>query len=360
VTGKKRRAVNRKEILGWLREYDEVRLEELWAKADEIRKTSVGDGVHLRGLVEISNYCVRRCLYCGLRVGNHSVKRYRMTADEILDCAKKASEFGYGTLVMQAGEDPGIKKVWMSDLIERIKGETGLAITLSLGERSVEELSAWRDAGADRYLIRFETSNPDLFRSIHPPCDGRDEVDRISILNDLRGLGYEIGSGVMVGIPGQSYEDLASDLELFRSLDLDMIGVGPFILHPETPLAKTVADKNISEDEQVPNSELMTYKVLALSRIVCPRANIPSTTALATLNLAKGRELGLQRGANVLMPNITPVKYRVHYEIYPDKACINESADDCHGCMRRQIESINRTVAQGPGSAIGNRRKVDK
>ncbi len=352
--------MNREEILCWLRESDEAKLEKLWAKADEIRKSSVGDDVHLRGLVEISNYCVRRCAYCGLRVDNGSVKRYRMTTDEILDCAKKASEFGYGTLVMQSGEDPGIKKEWMADVIGRIKRDVGLAVTLSLGERSPEELSAWRDAGADRYLIRFETSNSDLFRSIHPPCDGKAAVDRISVLKELRKLGYEIGSGVMVGIPGQSYEDLASDLELFRSLDLDMIGVGPFIPHPETPLAKTLADKNIPAEKQVPNSELMTYKVMALSRILCPRANIPSTTALATINLAQGRELGLQRGANVLMPNITPVKYRVHYEIYPDKACINESADDCHGCMRRRIESIDRTVGKGPGSAIVNRRKVGK
>jgi len=173
-------------------------------------------------------------------------------------------------------------------------------------------------------------------------------------------MGYEIGTGVMVGIPGQNWGTLAKDLEVFGQLDADMIGVGPFIPHPETPLAKTLADKNIPAEKQVPNSELMTYKVMALSRILCPRANIPSTTALATINLAQGRELGLQRGANVLMPNITPVKYRVHYEIYPDKACINESADDYHGCMRRRIESIDRTVGKGPGSAIGNRRKVGK
>ncbi|MDD4892008.1 MAG: [FeFe] hydrogenase H-cluster radical SAM maturase HydE, partial [Phycisphaerae bacterium] len=169
-------------------------------------------------------------------------------------------------------------------------------------------------------------------------------------LGALRRLGYQIGSGVMIGIPGQAYTTLADDLDLFRQLDLDMIGVGPFIAHPQTPLGELPsAECRLPNSDQVPNTELMTYKVLALARLACPRANIPSTTALATLNLATGRELGLMRGANVVMPNLTPLKYRTLYEIYPAKACIRETADECHSCLRSRIASIGRTVGTGRG-----------
>jgi biotin synthase len=311
--------------------------------ADKIRRENVGDQVHLRGLVEFSNYCARLCGYCGLRAENRKIERYRMTREEILECAQKAVQFGYGTLVLQSGEDWGVQREWMADVVRSIKAETPLAVTLSLGERDEEDFIAWRKAGADRYLLRFETSNHDLYEKIHPSLPGK-VSDRFAILRKLKELGYEAGSGVMIGIPGQRYEDLVNDIELFRSLDLDMIGVGPFIPHPDTPLGhqEFLAD-------QVPNTEAMTYKVVALTRIVCPQANIPSTTALATLNLARGRELGLCRGANVVMPNLTPVKYRAKYEIYPAKACIRETAEQCHGCLKKRIISINRTVGTGPG-----------
>jgi biotin synthase len=168
------------------------------------------------------------------------------------------------------------------------------------------------------------------------------------VLRSLRKLGYEVGSGVMIGIPGQSHADLARSIELFGELDMDMIGVGPYIAHPSTPLGKEPPPESA---DQVPNTEAMTYKVVALTRLVCPQANIPSTTALATLNLAQGRELGLERGANICMPNVTPQKYRAMYEIYPAKACINDDASKCHSCMRARIESIGRTVGQGRGDS---------
>lgn len=339
--------MERSRIIGWLRETDESRLESLWAETDDVRRRCVGDDVHLRGLVEISNHCVRQCHYCGIRAGNRDVTRYRMTADEIMDCARQAVGFGYGTVVLQSGEDPGLEMDWVAELVKKIKAVTGLAVTLSLGERSIEELEKWRVAGADRYLMRFETSNRALFDSIHPPL-GRKNSDRIAMLGEIRRIGYEIGSGIMVGIPGQTWNDLADDIQMFKSLDLDMIGIGPFIAHPSTPLGAVTRDPSERED-QVPNSELMTYKVVALARLVCNHANIPSTTALATLNLAGGRELGLQRGANIVMPNLTPIKYRRYYEIYPAKACIMEDADRCHGCMKRRIESIGRRVGTGPG-----------
>lgn len=349
--------MDRHEVLEWLREEDEARLEELWARTDAVRRERVGDAVHLRGLVEFSNHCVRRCTYCGLRAPNAELTRYRMTADEILGCARQAVEFGYGTVVLQSGEDYGVATEWMSEVVRRIKAETPLAVTLSLGERPEADLAAWREAGAGRYLLRLETSDRALYDAIHPPRDN-ERSDRVAILKMLRRLGYETGSGVMIGIPGQTFDSLADDIELFRALDLDMIGVGPFIAHPGTPLGREA--RRPPEGEQVPNTEQMTYKVVALTRIACPWSNIPSTTALATLNRAEGRELGLLRGANVVMPNLTPAPYRALYEIYPAKVCIDETAADCHGCIRRRIESIGRTIGQGRGDSPNWRRRYQE
>ena len=345
--------LNRTEILAWLREEDEHRLEELWLRADAVRREHVGDAVHLRGLVEISNHCVRRCAYCGISVGNRDLVRYRMTTDEIMECSRQAVALGYGTVVLQAGEDYGITREWLAALVRRIKAESSLAVTLSLGERPDEDLAAWREAGADRYLLRFETSDAALYDRIHPPLPDRPS-DRFAILGRLVALGYEAGSGVMIGIPGQTYASLAHDLETFATMNLDMIGVGPYIPHPATALGRGELPES-SPGEQVPNTELMTYKVVALARLVDPDANIPSTTALATLNLASGRELGLSRGANVVMPNLTPTKYRALYEIYPAKACIRETAAQCGTCLSGRIVRLGRTVGKGPG---GRKRRA--
>ena len=342
--------MEREETISWLRSTDETSLERLWQRADRVRHQNVGDAVHLRGLIEISSYCARSCAYCGLRLDNKGAARYRMTDEEILACAREGVAYGYGTVVLQSGEDYGISAERISGLVRRLKEETPLAVTLSLGEREDAELKAWREAGADRYLLRFETSNRRLYDRIHPPLPGRSS-DRFALLGRLRDMGYEIGSGVMVGIPGQSFEDLAGDIEMFRTLDLDMIGVGPFIPHPATPLGVAAGVPKLPDSEQVPGGELMTYKTMALARLACPKANIPSTSALATLNKAKGRELGLCRGANIVMPNLSPQKYRALYEIYPAKACIDETAAECRSCMRGRIHSIGRTVGQGRGDS---------
>ena len=347
--------MQRSEILKWLRENDPAQLADLWLQADQTRQKNVGEAVHLRGLVEVSNHCVRLCSYCGLRAGNRSLVRYRMTNDEIMGCVHQAVRFGYGTVVLQAGEDPELTRDRIVGLVERIKAETALAVTLSLGERDEDELVAWRRAGADRYLLRFETSNPELFERIHPSRPGH-KSDRPAILATLRGLGYEVGSGVMIGIPGQSFEDLANDIELFAKLDLDMIGVGPFLRHPNTPLGDRAAWPEAPDGQQVPATEEMTYKVVALARLVCPRANIPATTALATLNTRSGREQGLTRGANVVMPNLTPPEYRALYEIYPDKACVAETGEACHSCLSGRIRSIGRQPGQGRGDSPNYRK----
>lgn len=347
-------SLTRSGVLTWLRENDESRLQSLWEQADAVRREYVGDAVHLRGLIEISNCCRRQCGYCGLRADNRGITRYRMTHQEIMSCVEQAVVFGYGTVVMQAGEDEGLEAQWLVELIRRIKGETKLAVTLSLGERADAELVAWREAGADRYLLRFETSDERLYRLIHPSLPGR-RSDRFAILRTLRSLGYEVGSGVMLGIPGQSYESLVDDLRAFHELDLDMIGVGPYIAHPDTPLARRSRQLALPDGEQVPNTELLTYKAMALTRLLRPDANIPSTTALATLNTTSGRELGLARGANVVMPNLTPPAYRQLYKIYPAKACVSETAEACRLCLGHRIEAMNRHIGVGPGARSSSR-----
>jgi biotin synthase len=339
----------RADILGWLQEDEELMLDELWRAADRVRRERVGDEVHLRGLIEVSSYCRRGCGYCGLRAGRH-IARYRMTEDEVMASARLAVRLEYGTVVLQSGEDPGLTVEWVERLVRRLKAETPLAVALSLGERRVAELERWRAAGADRYLLKHETSDDALFGRIHPNC-GDEEMHRLELLRRLKTLGFEVGSGVMVGIPGQSFESLARDIELFRELDLEMIGCGPFVPHPETPLGQMTNDeaRTTKLGGQVPNTDVMTTKVMALVRLACPDANIPTTTALATVNPEHGREVGLTRGANVWMPNLTPPRYRALYDIYPGKAKAPDTAEEYHESLLKVLESIGRRPGKGPG-----------
>lgn len=343
--------LSREHILGWLKETDPGQLKELFDWADQVRKDNVGDAVHLRGLIEFSNVCRCDCLYCGLRKSNTKLKRYVLSEEEIFACVQKAVKFGYGTVVLQSGESPVYSAEHMAAIVRKIKSETGLAVTLSLGERPIEEYKLFKAAGADRYLLRQETSDLELLHHIRPVSIYEKRIDALKVLKEL---GFETGSGIMIGIPGQSYESVASDIMLFAELDLEMIGIGPFIAHPDTPLAK---EESKLGNEQVPSSELMTVKAVALTRIMCPEANIPATTALGTINKSSGREAALQAGANVVMPNLTPVEYRKLYEIYPAKACIEESGDECNLCIKARILSIGRTVGTGPGSRV-NFKKV--
>lgn len=338
------------EIETWLREEDAGRLERLWAMADGVRRQHVGDAVHLRGLVELSNHCRRQCAYCGIRAGRNELVRYRLTETEIMDCVRLAASLGLGTVVLQAGEDPGLTRDGVAGLVRRIKAETALAVTLSLGERSDDELAAWREAGADRYLLRFETSNPELYRRIHPARPGETR-DRLAVLESLRRLGYEVGSGVMVGIPGQTYRDLARDIERLGELRLDMIGLGPYLSHPETPLGQAGQTVTDTAADQVPNSAVMATKAVALARLVCPDANIPATTALATVDRDRGHALGLQRGANVIMPDLTPPGYRELYAIYPGKTPPTADRIEAARAVQALVASLGRSVGRGPGGA---------
>jgi biotin synthase len=296
------------ETLSALRDPDE--LESLYRRADEIRRLQVGDEVHLRGLIEFSNVCRKNCFYCGIRCSNNNIKRYRMPGDEIMQAAQLDTSFGYRTVVLQSGEDPLYSVDMLSDLITKIKQGNDLAVTLSIGERSREEYQQLFAAGADRFLLRFETSNPVLYRRLHP--DSYLE-QRLQSLAWLKEIGYQVGSGIMVGLPGQTREDLAGS-------------------------PSGTAD--------------LTLKVVALTRIVTGNTHIPATTALATLRPADGREKALQAGANVLMPNVTPLKYRDLYELYPAKICIHEAAEQCHTCIRQRIFSVGRPISRDHGHSF--------
>jgi biotin synthase len=313
----------------------------LFAAADRVRRERVGDEVHLRALVEFSNHCWRNCAYCGLRRDHRELSRYRMSPDEIVETAQTAAELGYGTLVLQSGEDLYYTADVLGEIVRTIKGRHEVAITLSVGERSEAEYRRLKRAGADRFLLRIETSSPELYRELHPDLDWQ---ARRECLRALRRLGYQVGSGVMLGLPGQSLEMLGDDLLFLQSLDLDMIGVGPFLPHPATPLA----------GEEGGMLEV-SLRFVACLRLLCPEALIPATTALGALH-PEGRQRALQVGANVLMPNCTPTEYREQYQLYPGKICTGEAAAECRRCVEAMIAGLGRRVAQGPGHSLRSQR----
>jgi len=342
-------AIDRPAIRAWLKETDRAALDALWRRADEVRHARVGHAVHLRGLVEITNYCVRHCTYCGIAACAGPLQRYRMTRDEILASARQGRDFGFGTILLQGGQDPDVTGAFVADVVRAIKDETGAAITLSLGERSDDDLRAWREAGADRYLLRFETTDPVLYGRIHPSLPGT-VSDRFAQLRRMREMGYEIGTGVMVGIPGQTWDTLANDIWAFSDYDMDMIGIGPYLPSPRTPLAGALGQElAAAPGDQVPNDELTTLKAIALTRLVCPDTNIPCTTALSILNPAAGSANGLCRGANVVMSNLTPPEYRMLYAIYPGKAEVHETVQALADGAVSLIVRLGRKVGKGSG-----------
>ena len=314
--------------------------EELFRVADDVRRRCVGNEIHLRGLVEFSNCCGRQCTYCGLRAPNRGLVRYRMSLEEVVTAARRAGELGMKTVVLQSGEDAYFTVERMVEMILAIKESVDVAVTLSIGERPREEYRAFREAGADRYLLKHETADPGLYARLHP--DMRFE-NRLRCLRDLRAEGFQVGAGCMVGLPGQTVEMLARDILLLQELDVDMAGIGPFIPHPDTPLAHCPA-----------GSVEMTIKMVALARIVTKNAHIPATTALATAD-SRGREMAFAAGANVVMPNLTPLKYRKHYAIYPNKRCLAEDADGSLASLRLCIEGMGRRVGTGYGHSLKRR-----
>ena len=307
--------------------------DELYRRADDVRREAVGDAVHLRGLIEFSNICRNDCLYCGIRRGNRQVQRYRMTDEELVETAKRATALGFQTIVLQSGEDMHFDQARMCHIIEQIK-RLDVALTLSVGERDYGDFKAFREAGADRYLMRIETTDRDLYLRLNP---GMSWERRHECLLMIRDLGYELGSGIMVGLPGQTVESIADDLLYLKDIGIDMAGIGPFIPHPETPLAGEAG-----------GTLEQALRTMAIMRILMPDINIPATTAMESLH-PQGRIMALQAGANVVMPNVTEGEYRRLYELYPGKICVNDTPAHCRSCIGLKIRSIGRTIGQGRG-----------
>lgn len=308
-------------------------------EAVRLRKKYYGNKVFTRGLIEFTNYCKNNCYYCGIRKGNCHVHRYRLTADEIFECCQNGYELGYRTFVLQGGEDPYYTDKRMTEIIYGIKKQfPNCAITLSIGEKSYESYLLFRNAGADRYLLRHEAADESLYRSLHP--ETMSLQTRKQCLFDLKKLGYQVGAGFMVGAPGQTLFHIAEDLLFLQELKPQMVGIGPFIPHHDTIYAGETA-----------GSVDTTLFLLSIIRIMLPKVLLPATTALGTLD-PRGREKGLAVGANVVMPNLSPVKNRKMYELYDNKICTGEEAAECRGCLSRRVESVGYQLVEERGDAL--------
>jgi biotin synthase len=322
--------LSRDEIVYLLRSDEKVDSidDELFLAADRVRSRFVGDGVHLRGLIEFTNICRNNCLYCGLRRDNKRLVRYSMSDEEILLSAKKAIELGYLTIVLQGGEDVCFDSERLANIISEIKKDN-IAISLSIGELSYDDYMVLKDAGADRFLLRIETTDKELYHKLNPNMSWE---NRVRCLNNLRDLRYEVGSGCLVGLPGQTIESLADDILFFQQMKADMIGIGPFIPNEDTPL------KNEKGGDY-----WMALRVMAITRLLLPGINIPATSAMETLE-KDGRMMALQCGANVIMPNVTDSKYREYYALYPGKISVKDSPEHNREIVEKKVVGIGRRV----------------
>lgn len=318
-------------------------IKKLTDRAYEIKLKYVGNTVWLRGLIELSNICTKDCFYCGIRKSNKCVERFMIDFDEVIEEAKWIKENRYGSLVIQSGErsDPVFVDT-VEKILRKIHEETGntLGITLSLGEQTYETYKRWFDAGAHRYLLRIETTNREIFSKIHPDNEHHSFDTRLNCLKHLRDAGFQVGTGVMQGLPGQTMEDLARDILFFKEQDVDMIGMGPYIPHRNTPLGAEVGD---FDEKKKKSSVDLGIKMIAVTRIVLKDVNIASTTALQALS-PHGRQHGLLAGANVLMPNVTDTKFRAGYQLYNGKPAINENAEQSRNALEKSILAIGEKI----------------
>lgn len=318
-----------------------ARQEQLLRRGLEVKLSHLDNYVHLRGLIEFGNICEKNCLYCGLRSGNEKVERYCLGDDEVLSCAQLAKELGYGSVALQSGERSDREFVErITHLVQEIKkiDDGSLGITLSLGEQSEETYRRWFEAGAHRYLLRIESSDEELYYKIHPRNDLHSYRRRLECIETLKRIGYQTGTGVMVGLPFQTLDHLASDLLYFKKMDVAMVGMGPFIPHPDTPLWRF--------KEQIPAAKErmdLTLKMIATLRILMPEINMVAATANQTLD-PQGREKAIAAGANVIMPNLTPGEYRENYFIYPNKACVKDRPDQCQTCLDVRLAAIGHKI----------------
>ncbi len=310
--------------------------EYLFEKARAVRIQNYGYDIYIRGLIEFSNYCKNDCLYCGIRRSNITVERYRLTKEEIMECCNTGYELGFRTFVLQGGEDGYYTVDKMTDIIRSIKAAfPDCAITLSIGEKSFDAYKAFFDAGADRYLLRHETASAQHYSKLHPAAMSLES--RKKCLYDLKEIGFQVGCGFMVGSPFQTVDCIVEDLMFIKELEPHMVGIGPFIPHHGTPFA----------DENTGTLELTLF-LLAIIRLMLPAVLLPATTALGTIH-PQGRELGILAGANVVMPNLSPVSVRQKYMLYDNKICTGDEAAECRYCLQKRVESIGYRIAVSRG-----------
>jgi len=333
-----------KEDLVTLLQSNKIDRNKIFTQAAKVKAEQVGKKVYYRGLIEMSNICSKNCYYCGIRLDNKSAERYDISDEEILDAVRFAYQSNYGSVVLQAGEisSPRFTKR-ISNLLKKIKdlSNNELGITISLGEQPEEVYQEWFDAGAHRYLLRIESSNPDLYYKLHPKNEKHDFEARLACLRSLQKVGYQTGTGVMIGLPFQTYEDLANDLFFMRDFDIDMCGMGPYIEHVDTPLYEF-------KNSLMPIKErfILTLKMISLLRIIMKDINIAAATALQAIDPI-GREKAIKIGANIIMPNVTPGMYRDNYKLYENKPCTDEEAADCTNCMEMRIGITGDDIGYG-------------
>ena len=322
---------------------NQVELDRLFNFADSVRKEYCGDGIILRGIIEFSNFCDKECFYCGLNKNNRKLSRYRLNREELIKSVEYLASCNIKTVVLQSGEDQALDALWLAEIISQIKSRFDLAVTLSVGEKSLDDYRLWRQAGADRYLLKMETLDEDLYAGMHPQMNF---TQRLHCLDNLAKLGYQIGSGNIIGLPGQNLKTIAQDILFFKQSNFDMIGIGPFIPHQHTPFAAAARGE-----------ALLTLKTIALTRIVTKQTHIPATTALGSLD--KDYRLdGLKCGANVLMPNFTPQPFRELYQIYPGKRCVHENVGACNFCIDGVAESLGRFIDYSKAHSLKQKKEI--
>ncbi|HRZ87591.1 MAG TPA: [FeFe] hydrogenase H-cluster radical SAM maturase HydE [bacterium] len=321
---------------------DKSDLEKIYAFADRVRQEQMGEGILLRGIVEFSNECDGTCHYCGLNRNNARLPRFTLSREEIIESVGRVVSHNLKTVVLQSGESSKLDPALFAEVVRDVKSRFDVSVTLSVGEKSRDAYALWREAGADRYLLKIETTDEKLYAALHP---GMSFGNRLRCLRDLKELGYQTGSGDLIGLPGQTPLAIARDILFFKENDFDMIGIGPFIPHGQTALAG-----------QARGSVDMVLKAVALTRIVTKNAHLPATTALGSMG-KDHRIDGLKAGANVMMPNFTPSPYRKMYEIYPDKRCVEEPVGQCAFCIEGMAKSIGRCVDYGKGDSLKKNQK---
>jgi len=308
----------------------------LFESADRVRRSIYGTDVYIRGLIELTNYCKNNCYYCGIRCGNTALSRYRLSHEEIMNCCETGYKLGFRTFVLQGGEDDYYKDEILCAIISEIKTNyPDCAVTLSIGEKPYKSYKAYFEAGADRYLLRHETADDEHYRQLHPASMSLQ--NRKECLFNLKEIGYQVGSGFMAGSPFQKTEHLIKDIRFLQELKPEMIGIGPFLTHSDTPF----------KDQKSGSLEL-TLRLLSILRLMFPHVLLPATTALGTIS-PDGRELGLKAGANVVMPNLSPVRVRKQYSLYDNKICTGEEAAECKGCLERRVNAAGYRLVVSRG-----------